>query len=120
MEVNPNIRNKAWGNFLYQEYTLKDDTKLKIGASPDEFYIEKDGYKFIKYDGINLELNGFILNSDLLSHITDDYIVLRDSSSDVQIRMGARDSSYVVDKAITDTGFDGVENIDWINLQKAL
>jgi hypothetical protein len=33
-------------------------------------------------------------------------------------RDGVRDSKWVVDKALTTTGFDGIENIDWENIEE--
>lgn len=30
-------------------------------------------------------------------------------------RKGARSGEMVIDKALTATGFDGIENIDWVN-----
>lgn len=31
-------------------------------------------------------------------------------------RKGVKDSVFVIDKALTDTGFNGVENTDWENV----
>ncbi len=32
-------------------------------------------------------------------------------------RDGVRDGAYVIDKAITSTGFGGIENVDWENVR---
>jgi len=31
-------------------------------------------------------------------------------------RDGVRDGAYVIDKALTLTGFDGIEGVDWENI----
>lgn len=33
-------------------------------------------------------------------------------------RDGVRDGKFVVDKEITATGFDGDENVDWVNIEE--
>jgi|APHig6443717497_1056834.scaffolds.fasta_scaffold214209_4 hypothetical protein len=33
-----------------------------------------------------------------------------------KVRDGVRDGRYVIDKALTPTGFDGTEGVDWENL----
>ena len=33
-------------------------------------------------------------------------------------RDGVRDGKFVVDKALTATGFDGTEGVDWENIQE--
>ena len=38
------------------------------------------------------------------------------SDGSTSIRKGIRDNAFVVDKALTSTGFDGTEEVDWTNL----
>jgi hypothetical protein len=42
------------------------------------------------------------------------YVVYTDGS--VKYRDGVRAGKYVIDKALTVTGFEGIENIDWENI----
>lgn len=42
------------------------------------------------------------------------YLVL--SFDATSIRKGIRDSSFVVDKTLNDTGFNGIEDLDWENI----
>ena len=35
----------------------------------------------------------------------------------VTFRDGVRDGAYVIDKALTPNGFDGIEDIDWENIE---
>jgi hypothetical protein len=32
-------------------------------------------------------------------------------------RCGVRDGNFCTDKALTPEGFDGVENVDWVNVE---
>lgn len=34
-------------------------------------------------------------------------------------RDGVRDGKYVIDKTLTSTGFDGIEDTDWTNVETA-
>jgi hypothetical protein len=43
------------------------------------------------------------------------YIEYSDSST--LLRKGVRNQYFIVDKALTETGFNGTENIDWINIK---
>ncbi len=42
------------------------------------------------------------------------YVTYTDGSA--KYRDGVRDGKYVIDKALTATGFAGTENIDWENI----
>lgn len=35
-----------------------------------------------------------------------------------KFRVGVRDGGFVMDKALTETGFNGTENVDWEQLAK--
>ena len=43
------------------------------------------------------------------------YFVL--ASGDTKLRRGIRASNFVTDITITPTGFNGTENIDWVNIE---
>lgn len=117
MEVSTNIRKKGDLERLYHEYRLKDNSLLKIGASPSKFFISKGDNEFITFDGTDLYLNGVLLKPENLSSFQTDYVMLTDGSAN--FRIGVRDSKFVVDKALTETGFNGTENSDWENLSES-
>lgn len=51
---------------------------------------------------------------DDLKAIGEQYLPFTDSVTD--IRVGVRATKFVVDKALTSTGFAGIENTDWVNI----
>lgn len=36
-----------------------------------------------------------------------------------KFRMGVRNENFVIDKALTETGFNGDENTDWENIEQS-
>jgi len=51
---------------------------------------------------------------------TDQYTQYVDPNNSLKIRTGVRNGTYIVDKEVTVTGFNGVENTDWENISGAL
>lgn len=92
---------------------------------------------------VNQVYKSLFTNSIKSSLSDSDYILIRDSSDSnifkktsisnfakynsltyfyftdgiTKYRIGVRDSKFVLDKALTGTGFEGIENTDWENLE---
>ena len=50
--------------------------------------------------------------------MAEQYREYKDPITDDIYRDGVRDGKFVVDKALTATGFDGIEGIDWENISE--
>lgn len=46
------------------------------------------------------------------------YRQFEDPVTGTKYREGVRNGKFVIDKALTDTGFDGDEGVDWENIEE--
>ena len=74
---------------------------MHVGLRGAEFYIE-----FVTLGEI------FVFTLEDLRNMTDGQYDIRVDGNDV-IRTGNRGGKFVVDLALTELGFDGVEGVDW-------
>jgi len=48
------------------------------------------------------------------------YYVYKEAGCNYKVRTGVRNGYDIVDKTLTELGFDGIENIDWVNIESTL
>jgi len=65
---------------------------------------------------LNLNSDGRIFYCDVVSSINSQYKMFTDTSTNLKFRNGVRNSSFVIDKELTPTGFSGTEGVDWENI----
>jgi hypothetical protein len=73
-------------------------------------YTIADGSIFVRVVSTGTCTNSVDLSINLVNYL---YMSL----DNTYIRKGIRDSVFVVDKTLTETGFSGVENVDWENIK---
>lgn len=68
-------------------------------------------------DKITLDVTTMISGEPIISNAFDyvQYLLYSDGNS--IIRKGVREGNFIVDIALTPTGFSGIENVDWENIE---
>lgn len=86
--------------------------------SPYSEYVKEDGNPYVSLEELVNDTALFFKPTVTISggtSTTNGYTIYTGSSGTI-FRIGIRETQLQVDKALTETGFDGVENTDWENV----